>query len=134
MYYTLYKVDTGRIRGGGHMPEKGVDAMLWADASLRAIKGEWIKGNAQYIDVSTLQPVPRPELGFDKTEIVADDTDVATLTGLPDPCVVRIDGTAHTITGGTLQISSPLPATYHVEITDENAFPAQALDVEIVAT
>lgn len=78
--------------------------------------------------------VQRPILAFDKTSIAADDTDTATLAGLPDPCTVSIDGTEYEVTGGTLEVTSPLPATYHVEITDENAFPAQALNVEITAT
>lgn len=75
---------------------------------------------------------PRPALaGFDKTAITADDTDAATLTGLPDPVTVHVDGVAHEITGGMLTITSPMPATYAVEIRD--AFPYLPFTAEITA-
>ncbi|WP_342234660.1 hypothetical protein [Inquilinus sp. OTU3971] len=73
----------------------------------------------------------RPSLPeFDQTEIAADDTDVATISGLPDPCTVIVDGVAHAIEGGSLALSSPMPATYVVEIKH---WPYKEARYEIVA-
>lgn len=76
--------------------------------------------------------VLRPTLGgFDQTAIVADDVDVASITDLPDPCTVAVDGVEHEVTGGTLSISSPMPATYTVRI---DCFPYLLFEEEIVAS
>lgn len=77
------------------------------------------------------QLVPRPILAFDKTTILADDQDKATLTGLPDPCTVLVDDTPYEVTGGTLEITSDMPATYEIEI--EDPFPAQHFKATIHA-
>lgn len=75
--------------------------------------------------------VERPTLAFDKTTILADGEDKATLTGLPDPCTVLVDGTPYEVTGGTLQVTSDMPATYEIEI--EDPFPAQYFKATIHA-
>lgn len=63
-------------------------------------------------DVLTVRPVA--DIAIDRTEIAVDDTDAATITGLPDPCRVTIDGVAHDVVGGTLEITSTMPATYSI--------------------
>lgn len=74
---------------------------------------------------------PRPSLAFDKTSIVADGEDTATLTGLPDPCTVIVDDEAYEVTGGTLEIASDMPAVYRIEI--EDPFPYLPFVAEITA-
>lgn len=76
-----------------------------------------------YVDLSGDDPVvrERPALrGFDKTRILADDTDTATLRDLPSPCTVLVNGVAHTVTGGELALSCHLPIRLTVVI---DAFP-----------
>ncbi|MBK3803834.1 hypothetical protein GAY33_32535 [Azospirillum brasilense] len=76
-----------------------------------------------YVDLSGNEPVIRERpalLGFDKTRILADDTDTATLRGLPSPCTVLVNGVAHTVDGGELALSCPLPIRLTVVI---DAFP-----------
>lgn len=121
--YLEYDTSTGRIEANG-----SADLLIDAQASLNSGKSILLhlqgSPDTQYVLGGSV--VPRPVLAFDKTSIAADDTDTATLTGLPDPCTVSIDGTEYEVTGGTLEITSALPAIYQIEITDEAAFPAQA--------
>lgn len=77
------------------------------------------------------QFVPRPTLAFDKLAIAADGVEIATLTGLPDPCTVLVDGVPQEVTGGVLEFSAATPGTYKVEAPDP--FPAQAYAADIVA-
>ncbi len=76
-----------------------------------------------YVDLSGDAPAvrKRPAIrGFDKTRIRADDTDTATLRGLPSPCTVLVNGVAHTVDGGELALSCHLPIRLTVVI---DAFP-----------
>lgn len=132
--FLVYDLSSGRVRASGTASARLIDLQIRPGCAV--LEGATANGRTERIDVDANPPVtvPRPVLTFDKTTIAADDTDVAALAGLPDPCVVVIDGTAQTVTGGVLEIASPLSATYRVRISDEAAFPAQALDVEIVAT
>ncbi|MFV3131961.1 hypothetical protein [Niveispirillum sp. KHB5.9] len=85
---------------------------------------------ADYVVSGTI--TPRPILPqFDKTSILADGTDIATLSGLPDPCTVLVNGEEHTITGGTLELDADYPGTWRVEIRH---FPYRDFVQEITAT
>lgn len=75
---------------------------------------------------------PRPTLpAFNRTSILANGTDTATLSGLPDPCAVTVNGVAHSIVGGTLELDADYPGTYRVEIRQ---FPYRDFVQEITAT
>ncbi|TPN42336.1 hypothetical protein [Mesorhizobium sp. B1-1-6] len=59
---------------------------------------------------------PRPVLDLpDEISIIADGVDIKTLS-IPDPCDVRLDGEPMTLTGGTLELSSDMPAEYTLEL------------------
>lgn len=89
-----------------------LNAQQYADAEYFTIKPD---PDLHYISGGNL--LDRADLPeFDKTNITADDLDTATLSGLPTPCDVAIDGVTETITDGVLEIISPMPATYLVEI------------------
>jgi hypothetical protein len=75
--------------------------------------------------------MPRPTPVLDKSQIAADDADTATISGLPDPGTVIIDGETYEIAGGVLEITSPMPATYQIEVPEQ--FPWLPLEVEVVA-
>lgn len=62
----------------------------------------------------------RPVLTCDKTQIVADDMDYATIAGLPIPCTVLVDSVKHIVEDGSFEFASTMPARYTIEI---DAFP-----------
>lgn len=130
--FVTYLPDTGKIVAWGTCPDHSL-----AD---QAIRGSVVlpihldNPDDPWGDTHMVvdeQLVPRPTLAFDKTTILADDQDKATLTGLPDPCTVLVDDTPYEVTGGTLEITSDMPATYEIEI--EDPFPAQYFKATIHA-
>lgn len=68
-----------------------------------------------YVSAGSVHPRPSlPE--FDKTAILADDIDTATIVGLPDPCTISLDGVEYLVNGGVFEISSPTPGSFEVII------------------
>ncbi len=55
---------------------------------------------------------------WDKVAIDADGIDTATLSGLPVPCDVSLDGEVHTISDGTFELSVTSPGTYIVIVSE----------------
>ncbi|RUU75712.1 hypothetical protein [Mesorhizobium sp. M7A.F.Ca.MR.362.00.0.0] len=51
----------------------------------------------------------------DEIELIADGVDIKTIP-LPDPCDVRLDGEPMTLTGGSLDLTSDMPAEYTLEL------------------
>lgn len=78
-------------------------------------------------------PLPRPVqlLQVSKTEIIADDTDAAMISGIPEGATVLLDGAAlYDFEGGSLAVTSPMPATYQVRV---ECWPLLPFEVEIIA-
>lgn len=97
------------------------------DVPLQARPGQTVLpiGAASPIGCCVIDGVLTPQSalgGFDKTVIVADGADTAGMT-LPDPCEVRIDGVAHTVTGGRLELASVKPGLWRVEIDHPHHLP-----------
>lgn len=123
--FTIYDPATGWIKRTGYC--------IAGDLELQVQPGEalvlgYSDDDFNYVLDEVI--LDRPAFTISKTEIVADDTDEAVITGLPDPVEVKIDGTAYEITGGTLALSSPMPATYKVEI---DHWPYLPFSVEVTA-
>lgn len=75
--------------------------------------------------------VPRPAMAFDRTTIVADGTDAATLT-LDRPFTITVEGTPHSVEEApfTATLRASMPTTYRVRV---ECFPYLDLEAEIVA-
>ena len=137
--YVTYETETGRIFGSGSVSEE-VDLPLQtngrADLSVLELSSleEDLDGglNDRLIYVVDGELEARPVLEFSKLNIAADGVDEAVLANLPDPCTVVINGEPHEVTGGSLELSADVPATYVVEIRDP--FPYQRFRAEVVAT
>ena len=129
--YIVFDTSSGRIVSTGAAStldgallqgrrEPGIDVLLDAPPG--------VVGETHYVRDNEI--VPRPlNPGFDKTRITADGIDSARLD-LGRPFVSVIDGTPHEVADGVLEITSPMPATYTVQV---NAFPYQDYQTEIVA-
>ncbi len=98
---------------------------------------EHFPGIDLFIDMYVVngEVVPRPEFPgtLDKTTIVANGTDTATLSGLPVPCVVRLDIQTFTVEDGSLEITSDMVATYNINV-EHWPFKDWAGTVEAVAS
>jgi hypothetical protein len=104
----------GRILGIGVVPNE-----MFAIQQQPNIVAEWpATDSTHYVFDGEL--LDREPLGasWDKTEITANGIDEATLSGLPDPCTVRIDGEPHVIVGGQLELSATNPGSYLVQINE----------------
>lgn len=53
---------------------------------------------------------------WDKTKIVADGVDYATLSPLPIPCKVAVDGVEHLVTDGSFEFAASTPGDYHITV------------------
>jgi hypothetical protein len=130
--HAVYETATGRVRWfttSLTAPDLSFDAtlapMLIPDAIPDQPGTYWVEAGAL---------TARPMLAFDKLAIAADDMDVATLSGLPDPCIVNIDGVDHTVTGGVLEVTSAQKTAFAITITDADAHPAQAFGATVTAS
>ena len=78
----------------------------------------------EYVDINgnVSKTLPRPAQGTrqDKTHIKADGEDMMTLSGLPIPCNISINGTAFDVKDGLLEMTTLLPGDYVIRA---EAFP-----------
>lgn len=78
----------------------------------------WYPNDQYYLD-DQLNPLLRQamELTGDKTEIVADGTDVAAVSGLPQGAMVRVNGrrSGAVNANGIFELTSPVEKTFVVE-------------------
>lgn len=130
--FVSYLPDTGKIVAWGTCPDHSL-----ADQAIRGsvvLPVELDQPDLPWGDTHMVQEgelVERPQLAFDKTEILADGTDAATLANLPDPCTVLVDGEPHEITGGSIEMVTTMPGVYVIEI--EDPFPYQPFRAEVTA-
>lgn len=86
--------------------------------------------NSLYLDTSTGRIGPRPSPTFDRVRIPADGLTAATMTDLPRPCAVTINGQTYTVEDGQLELTFSTPGTYRVSVVQ---WPCVPLFQEIVA-
>lgn len=147
---SIYKISTGEIvSSGGVMfdPDQKQNQIACALApwgsETHALVESGSDAATQYVQV--LAGVPTVvdktpiQVALDKTTIMADGADIATLSGLPDPCSILIDDTdpltettTVNVTGGGFTFSTEDPGTYTFEV--RGRFPFLPLKVEITAT
>lgn len=127
--FVVYDVRTGEILRTGYCPEDAVD--LQASGEHEAVIADQDASDTRDYVVDG-EIVERPALGpISQTAILADDADEAVLTGLPQPCTVRINGEPVTVGDGHLVFTASVAGTYVVEI---DCWPYQAFRAEIVAS
>tara|TARA_R110000787_G_scaffold285016_1_gene399568 strand:- start:483 stop:908 length:426 start_codon:yes stop_codon:yes gene_type:complete len=78
-----------------------------------------------YMDITVMPPVLKNQENllaeFDKLSVTADGVDIATITGLPIPCTVNIDGNSYDVPNGTFEFTAIAIGTYEVSV-DEIAY------------
>lgn len=129
-FFIVYDPATGKIYSHGYCPPDQVAIQAQPPHEVIVVEDGDTDFDLHYVVEGERAARPAFPVDFDKTEILADDTDVATMSGLPQPCVVKVDGEEYIVSDGVLEISSPMPATYVVEI---DHWPYLPYRTEIVA-
>lgn len=114
--YTVYDAN-GTILRTGTAPESMV--------SLQALDGEQVIAEmanqlTDFIQNGTVTAKPAIAARIDKTTLQSGGVDVATISGLPQPCTVHIESSSNTVTDGVAQISVNAPGDYSVRISALN--------------
>ena len=104
-----------------------VDALTSADPAAGTIVGPG-RSTSHYVDLTGAEAVlaERAPLAasWDKTAILDDGIDAATLSGLPVPCTVTVDGTPHAVDDGVFVFRAADPGIYRIEVDEPSFLPA----------
>lgn len=121
--YGVCERDTGRIIRAGQCPRSSFPAQetnanervfrMTEDASLFRI--DPATTSDEQVGFILLPSFPGD---FDKLSIVSDGVDTATLSGLPTPCTVLVDGVENVITDGSITFTTSEPGLYFVEVQE----------------
>lgn len=118
--YTRYASRTGRVIDQILIPDRIEDY----DHHSTLLYDGVVDGATHYIVAGEPAARPAQESAIDVTEIVVAEGGQATLTDLPDPCTVNVNGPTGyqpvSVEGGTLQFSAAIPGTYTLQV---EAFP-----------
>jgi hypothetical protein len=113
---TEYDAASGRIIGlhGGPVEALRIDVKY-------SVPGSYDR-NTHYIDLSgpTPEPRARPAMPVTQDKASIGVNEPMTLAELPVPCRVTIGPATYDVPDGTLEWSSPMPATYKIKV---EAFP-----------
>ena len=132
--HTLIELNTGRIIGNMSCPSylfeineadlpSGVGC-LW--------EGGIIDGDIYYYDlINTIRIRPANPATIDKMTLTANGTDQATISNLPNPTVVKVNGNTCAVTDGTFEFTIDLPGTYPIIV---DSFPYLTKEFEVTAT
>jgi hypothetical protein len=133
--FASYHEETGRLDSKVHLEKHVVEvhrkALQEEGWNIISHSGP-VEANHKYVADGAV--VDRPTASIDKINLVADGVDAATLSNLPEPCTVRINGHVYEVTGGELVITASTPADYHIQIKDDDAFPLQAFEATVEAS
>jgi hypothetical protein len=135
LQFFIYDTATGRVLGVGTYDERG------DGAAARGVAVGTINPDVEYAPggVKTARPVFNLlTLLLDKTTLVANGVDMATISGIPNGTVVEVfkdqdvfpRGVA-TVTDGSLQLRVDAAGVYRIVL--EN-FPTQSYAFQVVAT
>lgn len=128
--YTRYAARTGEILDHVNLPDRQ-DIFDRHNALLHT--GE-LDGETHYLPNGIPTERPAHAVTADKTTILANGEDIATISGIADPAIVEIAGPASfspfELTGGVLEFSACIPGDYEIRI---EAFPVLPAKVTIHA-
>lgn len=128
MNFIVYETVTGAIVRSGQCQDDMLD--IQSRSGETAIEGE-ADDETQYVDDGVISSRPEITATWNKIEITADGSDIATLgASLPNSTIVLVsvpDGAitpdAEIVTTGTFQFATPIAGTYTVAVTPP--FPYQ---------
>jgi hypothetical protein len=87
--------------------------------TIAAVEGDVGLSPFEHFDGAALAQSTVIDASLDKADITADGIEAATLSGLPDPCWLMIDGIELQVIGGSYQVKSAAPATIRLELVGQ---------------
>jgi len=128
--YAIYDPATGRIIRFGGCPASMVAIQAGPGETVLEVPETTVFNDITHYIVAGVV-TPRPSLTLDKTAIAANGLDTATLSGLPNPCTIFVDGTSQTVTDGVLELSATIAETWTIEV---NQFPLRPFKATVAAS
>ena len=136
--FVVFDLASGRIKRTGVAMDAGGGASAaasQAEAGEGVLVGVTANPMTQYVDTSSNSVVARPSLilSIDKTTIVADGVDTATITGIPANATFAIPSRklSGVISDGVLEVTSNVAGAFDVIV---ELFPFRVWKATIVAT
>jgi hypothetical protein len=117
VHYVVHDA-AGKIVNAGHCQDHMVAAQALAPGDVGMETDAPYDGRLYYVVASAIVARPAFSLAFDKTSLIANGTDTATLTGLPAGSKVG----SHPVNDGVFTFASFVPGSYSFAI---EAFPMQ---------
>jgi hypothetical protein len=96
---------------------------LWAEGAFDAEEYYIVMGDVPIV-------IQRPSLAFDRTEIIADGADTATIVGLPNPTGITVNGDPMVVTDGEFTFATDIAGEHFIEV---DGFPYRRLVAIITA-
>jgi hypothetical protein len=115
--------ETGFVQNMMHEPvdDTYVERVRSFGFNVKRVPDAWMADKTAadiWVDPATEEEQVRPllEIHLSRTAIKADGKRLATITGLPRPCTVLINGETHVIGDGRLDLVSDMPGDYEIRI------------------
>jgi hypothetical protein len=109
---------TGKIEQVISCPESMVSIQQYPDGG-GYVDGSW-DGRTHYVltsfDNTVIQRPSMPQVSIDKTSILSDGSDLATINGLPEPCTVLFQEEEYDVTDGVFSFTVDAPGTYIIKV------------------
>lgn len=116
--YAAYDVASGEITRIGTCREDD----LALQGTIIAPVGDFVRDSTHYVSAGVVTPKTASAAIIDKTTIVADGVDTATISGLPNPSLLDVNGSEVTVTDGTLELTTSLPGSYVIRLRNPAHF------------
>lgn len=123
---TIYEIRSGRISRVVTAPESMIQDQAQAGES-------YVAGSAntltQYVNTAKRRVENRPKISatVSKSVILADGADIASISGLPQPCTVTLGGHRYRVEDGVFGFTTDVPGTFSLTV---QAWPY--LDAEFI--
>lgn len=114
--FAVVVMATGQIISTGFGPADGVSAVAQDPGHAVIEVSEAASYRTHWFDAGEVKDKTPLGAAWDKQAINADGMDTATLSGLPVPCTVLIDGEEFLVEDGSLEFVAMAPGDYFVSV------------------
>lgn len=130
MNYVIYQEGTGKILRRGVCPKSDVDLLHTSAGEAVIEAAQPVSWKTHYVADGEIIERPEMALSVTKTDISADGTDSAIITGLPSPASVTLNSETYDVLDGVIEITVEAPGVYAVKCT---AWPYRDKEITVNA-